>query len=221
MNYLAHFVFNHDISGIAVEPHFVTGVALPDLWLRFSRRRRIRWRVVRGAQPDGVLETLLHAGLTNHADIDRRFHALPMFNRWIGDVQRHVDRDGVHSSMLEFLAHVAIELALDHHLVRRDAALVDRFYAQIGRADHAAVERAMPSLVGVDASGLAELLRGFVRRQFIRSYITRQGLVEVIYIVLTLAAFPMPPVRTVQRLISNAIELAVPEQVWSALGSQD
>lgn len=221
MNYISHFVFNHDVSGIPIEPHFVTGVALPDLWLRFSRRRRIRWRAVREARPKGPLETSLHAGLTNHAEMDQRFHALPVFNRWIGEVQRHVDRDGVHSAMLEFLAHVAIELALDHHLVRRDAALVDRFYGQIGLANHAAIERAMLTLAGVDATGLAELLRGFVQRRFIRSYFTHQGLVEVIYIILTLAAFPMPAVRTVQRLIGNAIEITAPEVVWSALRSQD
>ncbi len=217
MNYLSHFVFNHDVSGVAVEPHFVTGVALPDLWLRFSRRRRIRWRVVRAAQPAGEKQAALHAGLLNHAEVDRRFHALPVFNTWIGEVQRHVERDGVHPSMIEFLAHVSIELAMDHHLVRRDAALVDRFYQQIAAADHAAIENAMPGLAGVDAAGLAELLRGFVQRRFIRSYITRQGLVEVVYIILTLAAFPMPPVRTVQRLLSNALAITLPETVWQAM----
>ena len=51
MNYLAHFVFNHRICGRPLEPYFALGVVLPDLWLRFSRERRIRWRAVQAAQP--------------------------------------------------------------------------------------------------------------------------------------------------------------------------
>ena len=47
MNYLGGYVFNHGVCQVVPEPHFEMGVALPDLWPRFSRGRRIRWECVR------------------------------------------------------------------------------------------------------------------------------------------------------------------------------
>ncbi len=71
MNYLSHFFFNHTVCGVEPEPYFAMGVLLPDLWLRFSRKRRIRWKAVRAASPTGARGQALRAGLLNHVELDR------------------------------------------------------------------------------------------------------------------------------------------------------
>lgn len=217
MNYLSHFVFNHRVCGLPVEPYFVTGVALPDLWLRFSRQRRIRWRVVHQAEPASEPAERLRAGLLNHVDADQSFHVLPAFINWQRDVQDAVDAGGTHPAMVDFLAHVAVELALDHHLLLREPGLADDFYDLIAAADADRVEREMAALAGVDTRGLAAVLRGFVQRRFIRQYRTHRGLCDVVHIILMLAAFPPPPARIIQRLIAEAISRTEPLRVWESL----
>ncbi|GAF97361.1 unnamed protein product, partial [marine sediment metagenome] len=76
MNYLGHYVYNHAICGLDRQPDFVLGVALPDLWPRFSRKRRIRWQAVHAANVRDPQARQLRAGLLNHVAVDRRFHAL-------------------------------------------------------------------------------------------------------------------------------------------------
>jgi hypothetical protein len=51
MNYLGHYVFNHERCRLDAQPYFVMGVALPDLWPQFSGTRRIRWGAVRRSPP--------------------------------------------------------------------------------------------------------------------------------------------------------------------------
>ena len=59
MNYLSHYVYNHEICGLPCEPYFVMGVALPDLWLRYSRSRRIRWRALESAVVTDSMEVTM------------------------------------------------------------------------------------------------------------------------------------------------------------------
>jgi len=217
MNYLAHFVLNHDIWRLPVEPYFVTGVALPDLWLRFSRRHRIRWKSVRAAAPTDCAGRQLRAGLLNHADVDRHFHALPAFCLWQQELRRRVDGNGTHPALLDFLAHVAVELALDHHVLRGEPHLPDRFYDVVAAAPPEQVAQRLSSLTGVAADGLTEVLRGFVRRRFLRRYASTAGLANVLRIVLQLAEMPAAPDALLHRLTSEAVELVRPTEVWVGL----
>ncbi|MBK9128438.1 MAG: hypothetical protein IPM13_11670 [Phycisphaerales bacterium] len=217
MNYLSHYVFNHQVCGLPREPGFVAGVALPDLWLRFSRRRRIRWRCVRSAEPRDARESALREGLLNHAEADRAFHALPLFLTWHRAVRDAAGPCDVHPAMVDFLSHVAVELALDHHLLSREPTLVDEFYDAVAGCDADWVEVATGRMVGVDTSGLGEVVRAFVRRRFIRVYATHRGLSEVVHVILELARFPHPPTRVVGRLISEALVRVSPAAVWAAL----
>ena len=222
MNYLAHFVFNHEICGYEAQPYFVMGVALPDLWPRFSRTRRIRWRAVRGREPGDAIDTQLRAGLLNHADVDRRFHVLPSFLRWQRELKARVDDGQTHSMLLDFLTHLAIELAIDHHLVRADAEAADRFYEQLAVCDLALAEQRVGELADVNTDGLGEVIRGFLARRFLHRYRGRTGLLTVMQRVLELAAIrDMPSSALVEQTLDHATTLVVPQRIWAELCPSD
>lgn len=219
MNYLSHFVYNHAICGLPIEPYFAMGVVLPDLWLRYSRTRRLRWKAVRAAAPTEPLDRNLRAGMLNHVEADRRFHGLPIFLRWQADLKATIDANGQHPALVDFLAHMAIELALDCRLLSDDSGLADRFYDVVAGCDPVTVAEHAGVLGAVDTRGLDDVVRRFIERRFLRHYRTPGGLADVVRIVLGFAGIPVPPNRLVDDLLAGAARLAQPTAVWTELAA--
>lgn len=223
MNYLAHYVWNHRIRDLAPDPAFVLGAALPDLWLRYSRRRRLRWRVIEAARPADPQESRLRAGLLSHMHADRDFHALPVFAAWQRDVRNRVaplpaePPGGIHPILIDFLIHAALELALDHHLLRAEPGLVGEFYGHVGRCDARWAAAAVGRLAAVETTGLDDVITAFVRRRFLSRYDTPAGLVEVLRIILSLADAPPVPEPLLTAIADLACATADPRVVWSDL----
>ncbi len=219
MNYLSHYVYNHRICSLPCTPPFAVGVVLPDLWLRFSRTRRIRWKAVRAAQPTDPADIDLRAGLLNHVAADCRFHGLPLFLDWQLELRRGVNTNGLHTALAEFLAHMSIELALDVALLREDPGLIDEFYSVVGANDLHDFAARVGNLAAVDTAGLGEILDRFVQRRFLRHYLSPAGLADVVRIVLGLADIPMPPDHVIAAMLAAASAVVSPHEVWTALGS--
>jgi hypothetical protein len=217
MNYLSHYVFNHRVCGLPVEPYFAVGVVLPDLWLRFSRQRRLCWRAVRTAAPAEAIDRNLRAGLLNHVVVDRAFHNSPLFVAWQRTVRAVTTTDGVHPALADFLVHMAIELVLDQQLLHAEPGLADRFYDVIAACDPAIVARRVGVLGAVDATGLDEVIRQFVARRFLRQYRTQAGLADVVRIVLELAEIPLPPERFIADLLTASAARVAVVEVWPQL----
>jgi hypothetical protein len=223
LNYLGHFALNHNQRGLPESPYFVMGVALPDLWPRFSRRRRLHWPTVRDSRPETGPAADLQAGLLNHVAADGVFHSAAPFLQWqravredlrsVGDEQTAADSPIV----IDFVAHVAVELALDHHLVRRQPELAERFYAALQACDSAEVEREAGRLGAVDASGLGDEVRGFVERRFAPRYRDGDVLTDVLAYILSLTRAPSPSRTTLGRAIAAAIEVVEPDRLWPAM----
>jgi len=218
VNYLGHYVYNHEICGLPAEPYFVLGVALPDLWPRFSRTRRIRWSQVRAAAAGELRAAQLRAGLLNHAATDRRFHTLPAFLEWQEEVGSRAGRGAVHPTVRDFLTHLAIELALDHLLVREDAGRAEDFYDRVAGCDPLLVERSLHVLAGVNAGGLGREIEAFVRRRFLARFAERQVPVAVMGFVLGLAgARSAAPAWLLGELFAAAAGLVQPARIWSEM----
>jgi hypothetical protein len=219
MNYLSHFVFNHAVRGLAPQPYFVLGVALPDLWPRFSRTRRIRWAAVRATPADGPVDGPLRAGLINHVEADRRFHSLPCFLGWQQTLKMHLASPARPAVVLDFLAHLALELALDRQLVCADRHLPERFYAHLGDCDLDLVERRLTVIAAVDARGLGDVVRGFLARRFLLRYVDHDALLVVIHQLLERLPIQLPPAAWLRELLDAAIALARPHEVWHELAA--
>ena len=221
MNYLSHYVWNHEVRGLPRAPYFAMGVALPDLWSRFSRTRRIRWAQVRATAPTPEPARALRDGLLNHVDADRRFHALPVFIRWMRTIKSTArDADAVHPALLDFLAHVALELALDRRLLERDDSLAIRFYRDLSDADALHTEQLAADITGVDTRGLAQIVQAFLARRFVLRYRCDDGLCDILQRVLRLTSVPIAaPADLVRETVRAACALAEPDAVWRELAA--
>jgi hypothetical protein len=218
MNYLGHYAFNHEVSGLDPQPYFVMGVALPDLWSRLSRRRRIRWNAVRAAEPADSRSAGLRAGMLNHVAIDRRFHTLPVFIDWQRELHQRVSGDGTHPALLDFLVHIAVELTIDRVLVRETPQLADRFFDTLQQCDYGGVEERIGRIAAVNPRGLRELLRVFVGRRFLRNYARRDALLGVMRHILGLTSVRhTPPDRLLLDLLDAAHEQVDPRWIWEEL----
>ena len=119
--------------------------------------------------------------------------------------------------VLDFVAHVSVELALDHHLVRREPELAERFYTALQDCDAAIVEREAGQLGAVDASGLGDEVRAFVARRFAPRYRDEAVLTGVLQYILSLTRVPGPAPETLGRAIAAAIAVVEPDALWVAL----
>ncbi len=222
MNFLSHFYFNHHVCGLARQPYFALGVALPDLWPRVSRRRRMRWSAVRAATLLAPPAADLRAGLLNHAESDRRFHAAPSFLRWQKRVRAQAGPGAEHPAVLEFVAHLAVELALDGHLLRAEPGLAREFYGTLGLCDPQRAEHLAAAVGAVDARGLRCELEAFLARRFLERYTDREALVAAMRIVLGLAGVrPGPPEGLLRAALEAAENVAEPGQIWKELTVAD
>jgi hypothetical protein len=193
-------------------------VALPDLWPRFSRERRIRWKCVREATDSGPRAARLRDGLLNHAVVDQRFHALPSFVSWQRELKARVAGDGIHPTLVDFLAHIALELTIDQRLLEENRRLADRFFDSLEACDYAAVESHVGQLAGVNARGLEDLLGSFVGRRFLRHYTRREALVGVMRHTLGLTSVRhLPGDHLLWELLEQATQLVHPPTVWRGL----
>ncbi|MBN2447287.1 MAG: hypothetical protein JXO22_11200 [Phycisphaerae bacterium] len=218
MNFLSHYVFNHDVSGLPADGYFALGVALPDLWPRFSRRRRLKWKHVRAHQPRDERSARLRAGLLNHADVDRRFHTLPCFLAWQRELKTCVNGEGLHSMFVDFLTHVIVELVLDQKLLHAQPRLADQFYDTLANTDPSTAARHAATIGDVNTDGLDETLRLFQERRYMRRYATDDGLLHAIALTIGLAnPAPPPSDKLVRTMLTRAVALVDPPTVWSEL----
>lgn len=221
MNYLSHYAYNHAIRGLAPAPYFVMGVALPDLWSRYTRARRIRWKSVVEAETADPIDSALRGGLLNHIEADRRFHCLPAFLAMQRSLKSRYADAGLHGGLLEFLSHVGVELALDHALLRHNAQLADEFYDRLARCNTAVVEERIARLGSVDTQRLGECIEGFVARRFLRWYRELDGLVEAMCLILERISIQrLPPRPLLRDMLRDAIDIADPDHIWRELASR-
>jgi hypothetical protein len=220
MNYLGHYAYNRAVLGLEPEPYFVLGVALPDLWTRFSRRRRLRWRAVRAAEPREPRVARLRAGLLNHVAADRRFHALPIFEQWRKELRQAAGGESSRDSLTDFLTHLIPELTLDRAIACRRPELAEAFYDALGGCDREFVEAETGRLGEVDAAGLACEIDAFVRRRFLPRFRRPETIFAVVDFILGLTGIAERPSQALlARLVRAAEELVRPEFVWAQMGT--
>ncbi len=140
-----------------------------------------------------------------------------MFLHWQRELKGATNGDGVQPALLDFLAHVAVELAMDHRLLRDDPTLVDEFYGVVSDCDARVVAERVGEIGAVDTGGLDEVIRGFIERRFLRHYRTQAGLADAVRVVLSLADIPALPDGVLAELFVGAVELVEPGRVWEAL----
>lgn len=159
MNFLSHHAVARRLEPGAPEGFFV-GNVLPDI-------AQVRLK----PGPEGFL----NAGIRLHLNSDRAFHGDPEFVRLCA-----VAGDGLRETPLSapprrvfFLAHVAVELALDSVLIRREPYLGDDLLSRaeaVREEALATLEELRPDRAEADRSGWISRYDRFVAQRFVTKY---------------------------------------------------
>lgn len=166
MNFLSHHALACQLA--SDQPAlFYAGNLLPD-WLGIAQEGPLRRHHV--ADKPGALAE----GARLHFDADHRFHTDPVFERLCDEAK--VLLRPLPLKRVFFFAHVAVELAMDAHLLRSNTAHADDLFTRLELclpeiAPEAArlLEReALPELAGV--------AERFVAHRWILAYATDDGL---------------------------------------------
>lgn len=133
MNFLAHYFFDHRKAN----PHFNLGLLLPDLVRNFEPGVRLK---LVGASFDGLLERSILDGCLQHTDTDKIFHAWSGFHKMMAEVTTIV-RNAEHDIDKDwFVAHILVELVMDHFLTLKHTDLANRLYTDFEQLDMTVVQ---------------------------------------------------------------------------------
>ncbi len=165
MNYLSHYFLDRHET----DPHFTLGAILPDLMRSFDRRARLR-PLPLGYGDERRLA--LERGIARHCAVDAAFHNTSFFQ-----AQSHalfeLLRDWPLAAITRyrnFVAHVTLEIALDHLLLHDYPGLGKQFYCGLSQVDPDVVVAALTDRGVPDAARFPEHLRRFIEASFVARY---------------------------------------------------
>ena len=182
MNYLTHYYFNTRqpaLSSASSEFHF--GAALPDILSVYDRNLRFHPSAIRTTQNE------LWHGILNHLEMDAFFHRSDFFNNSYEEIRVILTQTVPEELNIRpfFLAHVLVEILLDHLLLVQSEDLGRRFYASIGSVDVQEMTRLLEAFFLRRLDGLEELINKFLVTRFLESYIDINNLIYPINRMLT------------------------------------
>ncbi|PUV21331.1 MULTISPECIES: ACP phosphodiesterase [Sphingobacterium] len=138
MNFLSHFYFER----FATNPERIVGGLLPDLLKNADKTFVLKPRQYENELLDNPLLEQLYIGWNRHIEVDRLFHNSTYFFH-----HTHQLKLQIQSSLQglpirpSFMAHIALELLLDHILTQQRAVSIDKLYGAMSQVNEDAVRK--------------------------------------------------------------------------------
>ncbi len=200
MNYFAHG------RSFINDPYYLAGTAVPDWLVVVDRRVRVRPKHAEPfvADEDPRLSALARGILQHHAD-DAWFHVSRAFYELSTELTARIRarlpaNGGFRAS---FLGHILVELLLDDVLIASDRAILDEYYAAMGRIDRLFVEQSINRMAPRSTDRLAWFIERFSSERFLSDYADDERLLFRLNQVMQRARLPQLPPSFVD-LLSEA-----------------
>ncbi|RZK73743.1 MAG: hypothetical protein EOO85_16680 [Pedobacter sp.] len=167
MNFLSHFYFDKDSE----DDYLVLGIVLPDL--------------IKNAQKDGNLYPLkskelfqtdprqdsILTGWERHILVDNIFHSSNFFTVQTGILKQLILPTLTNSPVKPFfLAHIGLELILDHLLTINNTVNINKFYDQLSKADKNVIQDFLTSSMLGDTDTFFRFFDNFISSKYLFSY---------------------------------------------------
>jgi acyl carrier protein phosphodiesterase len=201
MNYLTHFYFNTQQPVYnSVSEYFHFGVVFPDILSVYDRSLRFHSEDASGLPDDFWM------GIRNHLQMDIFFHKSEFFKTSYEQIRRHLTAAIPLQLDIRpfFLAHVIVEILLDHYLLNKNPDLALKFYSQLLKCDVKQIVTSTEKHFSLDLIGLGDLIHKFLVTRFLEGYIELNNLIY-------------PVNRMLMRTHQQVFELNDPELIQNIL----
>ena len=167
MNFLSHYYFERENPNENV----VMGMVLPD----FVKNAHKDWNL--HPQKNETLfntnpaQQALLTGWKRHLETDRLFHNSAFFTTQTALLKQAI-LPAVATGPVKpfFLAHIALELLLDHLLVSQGKINIDQFYQQLQQANTPALSSFLEKAQLPDIAHFSKFLDSFISSRYLLSY---------------------------------------------------
>lgn len=167
MNFLSHYYFERENQ----DANMVIGTVLPD----FVKNAHKDWNLYPQKNegvftPNPQLSSIL-TGWKRHLEVDILFHSSDFFNRHTANLKQMLlpilEGSAVRPS---FLAHIGIELLLDHLLVVNRKIDINPFYTHLNNVDDHVLETFLKKCGSTDTDPFFKFLNSFKSSRYLLSY---------------------------------------------------
>ncbi|MBL7994145.1 hypothetical protein JNM05_02140 [bacterium] len=182
MNYLTHYYFNAQrplYASASAEFHF--GVVLPDIMSVYDRTLRFHASQIHAS------DNALWQGILNHLEMDSFFHRSDFFKNSYDGTRNILKKEISEKLNIRpfFLAHVLVEILLDHLLLIQSSDLARRFYKSIGAVRVKDIVHILENHFELKLDGLDDLINKFLVTRFLETYIDLNNLIYPVNRMLT------------------------------------
>lgn len=167
MNFLSHYYFERD----NLDSYMVLGVVLPDLIKNAHKDWNLNPQKEAELFNGSTAHRSLLKGWRKHLEADRIFHSSDFFKNQTAELKRHILPILTTGPVKPFfLAHIGLELTLDHLLSVTTLVNIDTFYQQLAAANTAELDSFL-ALAGIpDLAQFKHFLAGFIKSRYLLSY---------------------------------------------------
>lgn len=167
MNFLSHFYFER----FANSPERVLGGLLPDLLKNADKDFVLRPNNFEDELSKNPLHVDLLKGWNGHVEVDRLFHNSDYFFHHTHHIKQLIKDDLAGLEIRpSFFAHIALELLLDHLLVKKGAVSIDKFYTNLDKVNRDALNSFLKIIDLSDISKFNLFLDKFISAKYIYEY---------------------------------------------------
>ncbi|WP_316736137.1 hypothetical protein [Pedobacter aquatilis] len=167
MNFLSHFYFDRDTA----DANIVMGTVLPDLIKNASKEANLypqKNEFLFSGNPD---EENLLKGWKRHLAVDLHFHSSPFFLEKTTEL-KHLILPVLENSVVRpsFLAHIGLELLLDHLLIEHNLIQVNHFYDKLIEVKKDSLSDFLEHCKLKNPSVFFKFLEQFISSKYLLSY---------------------------------------------------
>lgn len=167
MNFLSHYYFER----YAVDSEQVLGSLLPDLLKNVDKGYSFQLHKLMDVLNVNRKAEVISEGWKRHVEVDRLFHGSDFFYKHTHQL-RLVLEDCIADLPIRasFLAHISLELLLDHKLIAHELLNVGRLYEHLEQVDRKILSAYLLGLGDVDIKLFYNFYDKFVASRYIFDY---------------------------------------------------
>ena len=167
LNFLSHYYFER----YAAYSEQVLGSLLPDLLKNADKNNSFQLHKFENQLSIGIKSEAITEGWKRHLEVDRLFHNAEFFYNHTHEIRKIIEHNIADLPVrASFLAHISLELLLDHKLISKNLLSVARLYEHLESVDRNNLTKYLKSFEKIDIDRFYNFYDKFVASKYIFEY---------------------------------------------------